>query len=100
MRLRVSRLTTGLPRKARETVGWDTPARNAMSKDVGFSCIDRGALFNAAPSSGEMMHGAIGEKLLQWPDVKCGQQNQGAGSVKNATPWAGKDRVPCAKVPC
>jgi hypothetical protein len=35
-----------------------------MSKDVGFSCIDRGALLIAAPSSGEMMHGAIGEKLL------------------------------------
>jgi hypothetical protein len=39
MRLRVSTLTTGLPRNARDTVGWLTPARNAMSKDVGFSCI-------------------------------------------------------------
>src|SRR5690349_5476720 len=99
MRLRVSRLTTGLPRRARETVGWETPARNAMSNDVGFSCIDRSALWRAAPSSGEMMHGAIGEKLLQRRDVKRDQQNQGAASVKNATPWAGRASVPWAKVP-
>src|SRR6478736_6615590 len=49
MRLRVSRLTTGLPRKARDTVGCETPARNAMSNEVGFSCMNRGVNF-AAPS--------------------------------------------------
>src|SRR6187551_1028338 len=99
MRLRVSRLTTGLPRSARETVGCETPARNAMSKDVGFSCIDRGALWSAVPSIGAMMHGPIGEKLLHRRDVKRGQQNQGAASVKNATPWPGSCRVALAKLP-
>src|SRR6187431_3000566 len=99
MRLRVSRLTTGLPRNARETVGWDTPARNAMSNDVGFSCIERSAFLCAAPSSGAIMHGPIGEKLLDQGDVKGSQQNQGAASVKNATPWPGNWRVALAKVP-
>ena len=60
-----SRLTTGLPRSERETVGCETPARNAMSKDVGFSCIDRSAFLDAAPSSGAIMHGPIGEGY--WP---------------------------------
>ena len=36
MRLRVSSLTIGLPRSARDTVGWDTPARWAMSSEVAF----------------------------------------------------------------
>src|SRR5690606_19754241 len=35
IRLRVSSLTIGLPRRARETVGCETPARYAMSSDVG-----------------------------------------------------------------
>src|SRR6187200_264133 len=52
MRLRVSRLTTGLPRKARDTVGCETPARNAMSNEVGFSCMHRGVNF-AAPSGSD-----------------------------------------------
>src|SRR5260370_12545450 len=34
MRRRVSSLTVGLPRKARETVDCETPARYAMSIDV------------------------------------------------------------------
>lgn len=34
MRLRVSSLTIGLPRSARDTVGWETPARWAMSSEV------------------------------------------------------------------
>src|SRR4051794_24300727 len=99
MRLRVSRLTTGLPRNARDTVGCDTPARNAMSKDVGFSCIECGAFLSTAPSSGAIMHGAIGEKLLHRADVKRRQQNQGAASVKNATPWPGSCKVALAKWP-
>src|SRR5688572_30125961 len=51
MRLRVSALTDGLPRKARETVGCETPARYAMSNDVGFSCMNRAAhILRATPS--------------------------------------------------
>src|SRR5689334_10991900 len=34
MRSRVSSLTNGLPRRARDTVAWETPARWAMSMDV------------------------------------------------------------------
>src|SRR5687768_6677112 len=70
-----------------------------MSNDVGFSCIDRGAFFSAAPSSGAIMHGPIGEKLLHRRDVKHGQQNQGAASVKKATPWPGRCKVALAKLP-
>src|SRR5690349_19751135 len=49
MRLRVSRLTTGLPRSARDTVGCETPARYAISNDVGFSCIDCAANVSRRP---------------------------------------------------
>src|SRR5688572_4727657 len=38
MRRRVSSLTIGLPRNARDTVGCDTPARYAMSCEVGLFC--------------------------------------------------------------
>ncbi|MEH3048644.1 hypothetical protein [Sphingomonas adhaesiva] len=38
IRARVARLTVGSPRKARETVGCDTPARSAMSNDVILPC--------------------------------------------------------------
>ena len=34
-RSRVSSLTDGLPLSARLTVGWETPARAAMSNEVG-----------------------------------------------------------------
>jgi hypothetical protein len=37
MRERVASLTIGLPRNARETVGWDTPAKWAMTSDVALS---------------------------------------------------------------
>src|SRR5436190_11995052 len=60
MRLRVSRLTTGLPRKARDTVGCETPARNAMSNEVGFSCMNRGVNF-AAPSGSDHGRGRQGK---------------------------------------
>ena len=39
MRRRVSSLTIGLPRRARDTVGCETPARYAMSMDVVLPCI-------------------------------------------------------------
>src|SRR5581483_6838593 len=39
MRERVISLTIGLPRSARDTVGWDTPARCAMTSDVAFSLV-------------------------------------------------------------
>src|SRR6185369_14335123 len=65
MRLRVSRLTTGEPRRARDTVGWLTPARNAMSKDVGLSGIDCDASCAAPSGKGAMMPGAACQKLLR-----------------------------------
>src|SRR5690606_2713487 len=36
IRRRVSSFTIGLPRRARDTVGWDTPARCAISSEVAF----------------------------------------------------------------
>src|SRR4051794_14849528 len=39
MRLRVSSLTIGLPRRARDTVGWETPARCAISSEVALPLI-------------------------------------------------------------
>src|SRR5690242_3093097 len=39
MRSRVSSLTSGLPRRARDTVAWDTPARWAMSIDVALALL-------------------------------------------------------------
>jgi len=39
IRNRVSSLTSGLPRNARDTVDWETPARWAMSNDVAFPFI-------------------------------------------------------------
>jgi hypothetical protein len=39
MRVRVSSLTNGLPRNARETVGCETPAKKAISKEVGLPFI-------------------------------------------------------------
>src|ERR1051325_7891019 len=46
MRSRVSSLTSGLPRRARDTVDWETPARWAMSKEVAlpFFCTWRDLL--------------------------------------------------------
>src|SRR5210317_1181025 len=41
MRSRVSFLTSGLLRSARDTVAWETPAMSAMSRDVGFSTFIR-----------------------------------------------------------
>src|SRR5690606_41949751 len=46
---RVSGLTDGLPRRARETVGWETPARWAMSSEVAFP---RMVMLPAPPSQG------------------------------------------------
>src|SRR5690349_18088789 len=63
MRLRVSRLTTGLPRRARETVGWLTPARKAISKDVGFSAMNCGA--GATPPTGDAI------MLSPWDKSYC-----------------------------
>src|SRR5690349_5476567 len=39
MRSRVSSLTSGLPRRARDTVAWETPARWAMSIDVALALL-------------------------------------------------------------
>src|SRR5690606_6311084 len=39
IRRRVSGLTEGLPRRARDTVGWDTPARWAMSREVALARV-------------------------------------------------------------
>src|SRR5579884_2040387 len=44
MRARVASLTIGLPRSARDTVGWDTPARCAITSDVAFSLLRMVAL--------------------------------------------------------
>ena len=38
-RARVASLTDGFPDSARETVGWETPASAAMSKEVGRLCV-------------------------------------------------------------
>jgi len=39
MRRRVSSFTSGLPRSARDTVDWETPARWAISNEVTFPLI-------------------------------------------------------------
>src|SRR3954447_11893503 len=58
MRLRVSSLTVGLPRKARDTVGWETPARYAISFEVALPFISspsRAARVRAASDTDEIV---------------------------------------------
>src|SRR5689334_10849788 len=90
MRRRVSSLTSGLPRRARDTVDWETPARWAMSKEVAlpFFCTWRDLLLvrrTQGPGQAGML-AALGLRRLfaggkkKAPRVRGEPSGRGCGS--------------------
>ena len=74
-RARVSALTAGLPDKARDTVGCETPANAAISNDVGRRCAIGGKakpaeyVCIAEPHSSHFANPSIGSK--NWKLVRA-----------------------------
>src|SRR5690606_10257964 len=74
IRCRVSALTIGLPRSARDTVGWETPARWAISREVALPRM-------VISAGGEAVKGHHAMRCQGWACRRDGQAGRGLAAV-------------------
>src|SRR3954471_21052253 len=97
MRARVTSLTIGLPRSARDTVGCETPARCAITSEVALSFV---RMMLAPAAVGALQQGYSADWLapVLLRSSKIGQAMHTYACITGR--YQGTPTLPCPRVPC